>query len=147
FAGIFTQSGDDYADLRDAMDKLKLNDAALTYQPEQSPALGYGFRCGFLGLLHLDILQERLRREHQLHVLVTVPSVGYHVFIHGQSEPEVVRSPLSLPDPSRIDRIEEPVMDLHVVTPSQYIGAVLQCTQDRRGIFHDVKYLDERRAV
>lgn len=147
FAGIFTNSGDEYADLREAMDKLKLNDAALTYEPEQSPALGYGFRCGFLGLLHLDIIQERLRREYALDVLVTVPSVAYHVFVRNQVEPVIVRSPLSLPDPSHIERIEEPMMQLQVVTPSQYIGAVMQATQDRRGQFQDVEYLDQQRAV
>ncbi len=147
FAGIFTQSGDDYARLREAMDKLKLNDAALSYEPEQSPALGFGFRCGFLGLLHLDIVQERLHREHNLELLVTVPSVAYHVFLQHQTEPLLVRSPLALPDPSRIERVEEPIMRVHVVTPSQYIGPVMAATQDRRGEFIDVQYLDPTRAV
>lgn len=147
FAGIFTQSGDEYTGLREAMDKLKLNDAALSYEPEQSPALGVGFRCGFLGLLHLDIVQERLRREHGLSVLVTVPSVAYRVYLVGQAEPVIVRSPLDLPDPSRIARVEEPIMDVQVVTPSQYIGSVMTATQDRRGTFLDVNYLDPGRAV
>ncbi len=147
FAGIYTQSGEDYAELRDAMDKLKLNDAALTYEPEQSPALGFGFRCGFLGLLHLDIVQERLRREFDVDVFVTVPSVGYRVTVQAQPQPLIVRSPLSLPDPSRIVQIEEPVVDLEVVTPSEYIGPTMQATQERRGIFQEVHYLDEGHAV
>ncbi len=147
FAGIFTQSGDDYDELRDAMDKLKLNDAALTFEPEQSPALGSGFRCGFLGLLHLDIVQERLHREYNLNVLVTVPSVGYRVFLTNKTEPLIVRSPLSLPDQSRIERIEEPMMKLQIVSPSQYIGPIMEATQERRGTFIDVNYLDQERAV
>ncbi|MBI5467113.1 MAG: elongation factor 4 [Candidatus Kerfeldbacteria bacterium] len=147
FAGIFTQAGDEYPKLRDAMGKLKLNDAALSFEPEQSPALGFGFRCGFLGLLHLDIVRERLQREYGMDVLVTVPSVGYRVYQQHQPEPLVVRSPLQLPDPSTIARIEEPVMKLSVVTPTDTIGAVMQATQDRRGTFLDMEYLDPSRAV
>lgn len=147
FAGLFTQSGDEYPKLRDAMGKLKLNDAALVFEPEHSPALGYGFRCGFLGLLHVDIVRERLRREYGLDLLVTVPSVGYRVYRRGHNQPLTVRSPLELPDPSTIDRIEEPYMHLSVVTPSQTIGAAMQVTQDRRGIFLKLEYLDPQRAV
>lgn len=147
FAGIFTQAGDAYPKLRSAIGKLKLNDAALTFEPEQSLALGFGFRCGFLGLLHLDIVRERLQREYDLQVLVTVPSVGYQVFQRDQTTPLMVRSPLELPDPSTINHIEEPMMHLSVVTPSQTIGAVMQATQERRGVFHNVDYLDPTRAV
>ncbi len=148
FAGIFTQAGDEYPQLREAMEKLKLNDAALAFEPEHSPALGYGFRCGFLGLLHLDIIRERIEREFNLKVLVTVPSVAYHVFTNAQSsEPVIVRSPLELPDPSQILRIEEPVMAMSIVTPATYIGAVMQATQDRRGQFQNLEYLDADRAI
>ena len=147
FAGLFTQAGDDYPKLRQAMDKLRLNDAALSYEPEQSPALGYGFRGGFLGLLHLDIVRERLQREYGMDVLVTVPSVGYRVYRSGQPEPLSVRSPLQLPDPSTIERVEEPIMRLRIVTPSSTIGAVMQATQERRGTFQHLEYLDPERAV
>ncbi len=147
FAGLFTQSGDEYPKLRDAMGKLKLNDAALVFEPEHSPALGYGFRCGFLGLLHVDIVRERLQREYGLDLLVTVPSVGYRVYRRGHDQPLMVRSPLELPDPSTIDRIDEPYMRLSVVTPSSAIGAIMQITQDRRGAFLNLDYLDPQRAV
>lgn len=147
FAGLFTHAGDEYPKLREAMEKLRLNDASLTFEPEQSPALGYGFRCGFLGLLHLDIVRERLEREYGMHVLVTVPSVGYHVYQKNKTEPLVVRSPLQLPDMSTVDRIEEPVMKLNVVTPSTTIGAVMQATQERRGTFLNLDYLDPERAL
>lgn len=147
YAGLFTHAGDEYPKLREAMEKLRLNDASLTYEPEQSPALGYGFRCGFLGLLHLDIVRERLQREYNMNVLVTVPSVGYHVYQKHRVEPVVVRSPLQLPDPSTIDRIEEPIMNLSVVTPTTTIGSVMQATQDRRGTFLNLNYLDADRAV
>lgn len=147
YAGLFTHAGDDYPKLREAMEKLRLNDASLSYEPEQSPALGYGFRCGFLGLLHLDIVRERLEREYGMNVLVTVPSVGYHVYQTHKTEPLVVRSPLQLPDQSTIERIEEPVMKLNVVTPATTIGAVLQATQERRGTFVNLEYLDPERAL
>ncbi len=147
FAGIFTNAGDDYPKLRKAMEKLRLNDASLTYEPEQSPALGFGFRCGFLGLLHLDIVRERLEREYGMNILVTVPSVGYHVFQKSNSEPLVIRSPLQLPDMSTVDRIEEPMMKLSVVTPSTTIGPVMQATQERRGTFVDLEYIDAERAL
>lgn len=148
FAGIFTQAGDEYPQLREAMEKLKLNDAALAFEPEHSPALGYGFRCGFLGLLHMDIIRERIQREFDIDVLVTVPSVAYHVFTTAKStEPLVVRSPLELPDPSQILKIEEPVMAMSIVSPSSYIGAIMQATQDRRGQFQNLEYLDADRAI
>jgi len=147
YAGIYTASGDDAAELREGLERLRLNDAALQFEPEQSPALGFGFRCGFLGLLHLDIVRERLQREHKLEIIVTVPSVAYHVFTTGSSEPLVVRSPMELPDASRIQRIEEPMMHLNVVSPAEYIGAVMTATQERRGEFEKIEYLDPTRAV
>ncbi len=147
YAGLFTQAGDEYPKLRTAMEKLRLNDASLTYEPEQSPALGYGFRCGFLGLLHLDIIRERLEREYGMKVLVTVPSVGYHVFRKNTPAPLVVRSPLQLPDMSTVDRIEEPLMKLNVVIPARTIGAVMQATQERRGLFLSLDYIDADRAL
>lgn len=147
FAGLFTHAGDEYPKLRVAMEKLRLNDASLSYEPEQSPALGYGFRCGFLGLLHLDIVRERLEREYGMRVLVTVPSVGYQVYQTAQPEPLIVRSPLQLPDMSTVDRIEEPIMKLNVVTPAVTIGAVIQTTQERRGTFLNLEYIDPERAL
>lgn len=146
YAGVFTQAGDEYPQLREAMEKLKLNDAALQFEPEHSPALGYGFRCGFLGLLHLDIVQERLRREYDLTILVTVPSVAYHVFTTANAK-IIVHSPLELPDPSSIDHIEEPIMLLRVVSPTDYIGAIMHATQERRGEYQAMDYLDPTRAV
>lgn len=147
FTGLFTTSGDDAEELREALEKLHLNDASLVYEPEHSPALGYGFRCGFLGLLHLDIVQERLRREYQLDVIVTVPSVAYHVFVKGRTEGRVVHSPLDMPDPAHIERIEEPMMDLSVVAPTEHIGHVMDVLVKYRGEFNDVEYLDPTRAV
>lgn len=147
FAGLFTQSGEDYPKLRDGLSKLKVNDAALSFEPEQSPALGFGFRCGFLGLLHLDIVRERLEREYDLDLIATVPSVGYHVYVQNKTEPLMIRSPLSLPDPSTIVRIEEPIMSLSIVTPVEYIGTIMQAAQERRGVFQQLEYLDPTRAV
>ncbi len=147
FAGIFTASGEDASELRDALEKLQLNDAALQIEPERSPALGFGFRCGFLGLLHLDIVRERLQREYDLELIVTVPSVGYHVYTNGKREPRLVRSPMDMPDASHIQHIEEPMMSLHVVAPTTVIGGVMTATQERRGEFIKIDYLDESRAV
>lgn len=147
YTGIFTTSGDDFNHLREALEKLQLNDASLVYEPEHSPALGFGFRCGFLGLLHLDIVQERLRREYNIDVLVTVPSVAYHVFIDGKTEPIVVRSPLELPDPSTIQHVEEPMMLVSIVAPTDVIGNVMEMLVRYRGEFDTMEYLDPTRAV
>ncbi len=147
FAGIFPAQGDEYGALRDAMDRLKLNDSALVYEPEHSPALGYGFRCGFLGMLHLEILKERLQREFTIDLVVTLPSVAYHVFANGKPEYEVTKSALDLPDPSFIDRIEEPWARVDIITPTEYIGNVMSLAQDRRGIYTTTEYLSEGRAV
>lgn len=147
FAGIFPQEGDDYSALRDAMDRLKLNDAALVYEPEQSPALGFGFRAGFLGMLHLEILKERLEREFGLHLVVTVPSVAYNVYTRGSLASIHVKSPLDLPDAGHIDRIEEPWAKLDVITPVEYIGGVMNFTQERFGVYKNTEYLSEGRAI
>ena len=147
FAGIFPEEGDDYSALRDAMERLKLNDAALSFEPEQSPALGFGFRAGFLGMLHLEILKERLEREFGIHLVVTVPSVAYHVYKTGVQQEEMIKSPLDLPEPGHMDRIEEPWANLDVITPVEYIGGIMTLTQDRHGVYKNTEYLSEGRAI
>ncbi|MFC1788165.1 translation elongation factor 4 [Patescibacteria group bacterium] len=146
FAGVFPKEGNDFARLRDAMERLKLNDAALTYEPEHSPALGYGFRCGLLGMLHLEILKERLIREFNIDLVVTVPSVAYNITKRNKEE-STIKSPLELPDITHIDQIKEPWVKLDIVTPNEYIGAVMQLVQDRRGIYQNTEYLSENRAI
>ena len=146
FAGIFCKNGDDYPKLRDAMDRLKLSDAALSYEAENSVALGYGFRCGFLGLLHLEIVQERLKREFNLDLIVTAPSVAYYVeTTDGGSK--VVKSPQDLPDPSVVVRMQEPMMKIDIITPTEYVGALMQMIQERRGEYKNTEYLSEQRAM
>lgn len=140
FAGIFPKEGDDYAALRDAMDRLKLSDSALSYEPEHSQALGFGFRCGFLGMLHLDIFQERLKREFGLHIMATVPSVAYRVAKTSREE-LVVKSPEDLPDPSQIAEIREPWMAVDIITPSDYIGNVMTLAAERKGAYKNTEYL------
>jgi GTP-binding protein LepA len=147
FAGVFPAQGDEYSSLRDAMDRLKLNDAALVFEPEHSPALGYGFRCGFLGMLHLEILKERLSREFNIDLVVTLPSVAYHVYMNGKEEFSVVKSALDLVDPSFIDHIDEPWARVDMITPTEYIGNVMTLAQERRGIYVNTDYLSEGRAV
>jgi len=140
FAGIFPKEGDDYSTLRDAMDRLKLSDSALFYEPEHSQALGFGFRCGFLGMLHLDIFQERLKREFGLHIVVTVPSVAYKV-TQTKGEIIIVRSPQSLPDQTNITQIEEPWMNVDIITPDEYIGNVMGLVSERKGRYTNTEYL------
>ncbi len=146
FAGIFPREGNEYQELREAISKLKLNDAALMYEPEQSQALGFGFRCGFLGLLHLEIFQERLKREYNLDLIVTVPSVSYRVY-KTNGEEIIARSPQMLPDPAATREIQEPWVRLDIVTPKDYIGALMNFAQEKRGIYKNTEYLDEQRAV
>lgn len=146
FAGLFCKEGDEYPKLREALEKLRLNDASLTFDPEHSPALGYGFRVGFLGLLHLDIVQERLQREYGLDLIVTVPSVAYKVTTTDHKV-TTIHSPLELPDQSRIDTIDEPFMTLDVVTPSDRMGPVMQLVSGRRARYVSTEYLDEQRAI
>lgn len=145
YAGIFCIEGEGYPLLRDALDKLSLNDSALTFEPEHSGALGHGFRCGFLGLLHLDIVQERLEREYNLDLIVTAPSVSYEV---KDSKGIVTRisNPGELPDPGKIDEIREPWMKVEILVPKEYLGSVMQMASERRGISKNLYYLDEQRV-
>lgn len=140
FAGIFPKVGDEYAEMRDAMDKLKLSDSSLAYEPEHSQALGFGFRCGFLGMLHLDIFQERLNREFDIAIVATVPSVAYHVFLtNGTSL--TVKSPQGLPSPDKVEHVEEPWMNVDIITPGEFIGNVMGLIADRKGIYLNTEYL------
>lgn len=145
FAGVFCIDGEDYPLLRDALDKLSLNDSALTFEPEHSGALGHGFRCGFLGLLHMDIVQERLEREYNLHLIVTAPSVSYEV-LKNDGEVLLISNPSELPDIISVKEIREPFMKVEILAPKDYIGALMQMLQDRRGISRNVTYLDEKRV-
>ena len=147
FAGIYPVSGEDYPMLREALDKLHLNDASFTFEPESSVALGFGFRCGFLGLLHMEIVQERLEREFGLDLIASAPSVEYHVHLQHGRGTVVVDNPSLLPNPSTIESIEEPWVKLSVVTPSVYIGPLMELSTNRRGIFMDMEYLDPTRVV
>jgi GTP-binding protein LepA len=145
FAGLYPTDSEQYEPLRDALEKLKLNDASLQYEPESSTALGFGFRCGFLGLLHMEIVQERLEREFNLDLISTVPTVEYHVYLtDGSMVP--VENPTLLPDPASIDRIEEPFVKARIMAPSDYIGAIMKLGQDRRGVYLGMKYLDQTRV-
>ncbi|MFH1662031.1 MAG: translation elongation factor 4 [Candidatus Falkowbacteria bacterium] len=146
FAGIFPREGNELEELREAMDKLKLNDSSLIFEPEHSDALGFGFRCGFLGLLHLEIFQERLKREYNLNLIVTIPSVAYHVY-KKNGEEITIRSPQKLPTREEIEKIEEPWVNLDIITPKDYIGSVMSFAQDKRGVYKNTEYLDEDRAV
>ncbi len=146
FAGIFPKEGNEYQELREAIEKLKLNDAALVYEPEQSQALGFGFRCGFLGILHLEIFQERLRREHGIELIVTLPSVAYKVH-RKNGEEFTMRTPQQFPDQETIERIEEPWVKLDVITPKDYVGNIMNLAQERRGIYRNTEYIDQTRAI
>ncbi len=146
FAGIFTKEGDDYERLREAIAKLKLNDAALMYEVERSHALGFGFRCGFLGLLHLEIFQERLRREYDLELIVTVPSVAYRVYQNDGRE-YVIHTPQEMPEVGKINKIKEPWVKLDIITPKEYIGGVMNLAQGKRGIYLNTEYIDKNRAI
>jgi GTP-binding protein LepA len=144
FAGLFPTDSDDYPELRDALDKLKLNDAALVYEPETSQALGFGFRCGFLGLLHMEIVRERLEREFDLDLLVTAPNVAYIVATKDGREIEV-HSPSDMPN--EIERVEEPYIKASVIVPKEYVGAVMELCNERRARFDHMEYLSEERVV
>ncbi len=146
YAGVFPQEGDAFARLRDAMERLKLNDSSLVYEPEHSPALGYGFRVGLLGMLHLEILKERLEREFDLNLVVTVPSVAYSVTLR-KGETTIIKSPIDLPDTSFIEKIEEPWVKIDIVSPSEYLGSIMQLVQERRGVYKNTEYLSSERAL
>ena len=145
FCGVFLVDGSKYQDLKDALEKLKLNDASLIFTPESSVALGFGFRCGFLGLLHMEIITERLEREFGLDIITTAPGVSYHIY-KTNGEMLEVSNPTLLPPPSEIDRIEEPMVDMSIFTPPEYVGAIMDLISDKRGIYKDMQYLDKTRV-
>lgn len=145
FCGIYPVDGADYEDLRDALFKLRLNDAALVFEPETSQALGFGFRCGFLGLLHLEIVQERLSREYNIDLIATTPSVIYYVY-KMNGEKIVLDNPTDMPSPAEIDYIEEPVVKASIMTPTEYVGNIMELTTERRGTFINMDYIEENRA-
>ncbi|MCD7846599.1 MAG: translation elongation factor 4 [Oscillospiraceae bacterium] len=145
FSGIYPADGSKYGDLRDALEKLQLNDASLTFEPETSVALGFGFRCGFLGLLHMDIIQERLEREYNLDLITTAPSVIYRVTMMN-GEVKYIDNPTNYPDPSLIKLAEEPIISAHIFSPSEYVGNIMELCQERRGTFKDMKYIDDTRV-
>ncbi len=145
YCGIYPADGARYPDLRDALEKLQLNDAALVFEPETSVALGFGFRCGFLGLLHMEVIQERLEREFDLDLVTTAPSVAYTVRCTDGRE-LTIDNPTNLPDPSVIEYMEEPIVTAEVMTPTEYVGAIMDLCQEKRGVFLDMKYLEANRV-
>jgi len=146
FSGIFPADTGDYEDLRDAIHRLKLNDASLHFEPETSTALGFGFRCGFLGLLHLEIVQERLEREYNLDLVTTVPNVEYRVTTLDGTV-KMIDNPINLPPPHTVEHVEEPIVKAQIITPPDFIGAIMKLTQERRGEYYNTEYLDPQRAV
>lgn len=146
YAGIFPNEGNEYERLREALMKLKLSDAALQFEPEHSTALGFGFRCGFLGILHLEIVKERLEREHDMQIVATVPSVAYEVTLT-DGKAMTIKSPLDFPDASHLKEAREPWVKVDIVTPSGYLGNVMSLVQDRRGVYKNTEYFDAERAV
>jgi GTP-binding protein LepA len=145
FSGIYTVDGAEYPDLRDALEKLKLNDAALSFEPESSIALGFGFRCGFLGLLHMEIIQERIEREFNLDLITTAPSVIYRV-TKTDGTVVMVDNPLNYPDPAHIELAEEPFVKASIITPPEYVGNIMELCQDRRGEYKELVYLESARV-
>ena len=145
YSGLYPTDSDDFEDLRDALDKFRLNDSALIYQPETSAALGFGFRCGFLGLLHMEIVQERLLREHGQSIITTLPNVEYYVYTK-KGEKITVDNPAEMPPVGNIDRIEEPYMKAQIVTPSEYVGNIMKIAMDKRGTYINTTYIDPTRA-
>jgi GTP-binding protein LepA len=145
YCGIYPIDGDDLGDLRDSLDKLKLNDASITYEPESSHALGFGFRCGFLGLLHMEIVRERLEREFNLDIIATAPSVVYRAFLTDGTEVKI-DNPTDLPDPSRLDHIDEPILSISILTPSEFLGTVMDLCQSRRAEMIKMDYLSAERV-
>lgn len=146
FCGLYPVESKKYQDLKDALDKLSLNDASLTYEPESSKALGFGFRCGFLGLLHMDVIQERLEREYNLNLILTAPSVRYRIKLTDGSE-IFIDNPSELPEPTHIKAIEEPYVNASIMTPQEYVGSVMELCQKRRGIYEDLVYFDDTRQI
>ncbi len=147
FAGIFPIENDDFEDLRDSLEKLQLNDASLIFEPESSAALGFGFRCGFLGMLHLEIIQERLSREFDQEVITTIPNVSYRAYLKKTpDETIIINTPNELPDPTLVDRIEEPYIEAQIITKPEYIGTIMKLCMDKRGVLTKQHYLTEERV-
>ena len=146
YCGLYPCDSKKYSDLKDALEKLSLNDASLHFEPETSQALGFGFRCGFLGLLHMDVIQERLEREYNIELILTAPSVIYHVYLTN-GEMIYLDNPSKMPDPGSIDRIEEPFVEAKIMTPKEYVGPIMNLCQDRRGIYKDMEYIDDSRMI
>lgn len=146
YCGLYPSDGQKYPDLREALEKLQLNDASLQYEPETSVALGFGFRCGFLGLLHLDVIEERLEREFDLDLVTTSPSVVYHVY-KTDGTMEILTNPSNLPDPSYIDHMEEPIVNAEIMVTKEYIGSIMKLCEERRGVYLNIDYIEENRAV
>ncbi|HHH80793.1 MAG TPA: elongation factor 4, partial [candidate division Zixibacteria bacterium] len=146
FSGFYPTDPDDFEELRTALEKLRLNDASLTFEPESSKALGFGFRCGFLGMLHMEITQERLYREFGLDLVATVPNVRYKV-ITTKGETLWIERPSDLPEPTRIDHIEEPIISAEIITPHEFIGAIMELVKNRRGIYVGSDYVDPKRTL
>ena len=146
YCGLYPADGAKYQDLRDALEKLQLNDAALQFEAETSIALGFGFRCGFLGLLHLEVIQERLEREYNLDLVTTAPGVVYHVY-KTNGEMVEVTNPSNLPDPSEIEHMEEPVVNAEIMVTTEFVGAIMTLCQERRGVYLGMEYMEETRAL
>jgi len=146
FSGIYPADGSKYEDLRDALEKLQINDASLTFEPETSAALGFGFRCGFLGLLHMDIVQERLEREYDIDIVTTAPSVVYRVY-NTNGELSEISNPTNLPPPTEISFIEEPIVKAQIMCPTEYVGSVMELCQERRGTYKHMEYIEEKRVI
>ena len=146
YCGLYPADGAKYPDLRDALEKLQLNDASLVFEPETSVALGFGFRCGFLGLLHMDVIKERLEREYNLALITTAPNVIYEVF-RTNGDVELVDNPSNFPDPTVIDHVEEPYVNATIIVPKDYVGAVMELSQEKRGEYENMTYLDETRVM
>jgi GTP-binding protein LepA len=145
FCGLFPIDGDELPDLRDALEKLRLNDASFTYEPESSRALGFGFRCGFLGLLHMEIVRERLEREFDLSLIATAPSVAYRAYLNDGAQVDV-DNPSELPEPTQLDRVDEPMLKATILTPAEYTGTVMDLCQGRRAEMVKVEYLSPERV-
>lgn len=146
YCGLYPVDSNDYQDLKEALEKLSLNDASLQFVPETSQALGFGFRCGFLGLLHMDVIQERLEREYNIDLILTAPSVIYHVYLTS-GELLKIDNPSKLPDSSKINRIEEPYVKANIMTPKEYVGPIMELCQEKRGIYLDLQYFDDTRMI
>jgi len=145
FSGMFPIDSEEYSRLRTSLEKLKLNDAAISFEPESSEALGFGFRCGFLGMLHMEIVQERLSREFDMDIIATVPNVKYRTTLHSGEIIEI-ENPVKLPSFGEIDKLEEPFIRAAIITPTEYIGGIMKLAQDKRGVYKTTEYLDANRA-